>query len=421
MNRPERPPVVVTGMALNTALGDTVDGVFEALMAGRSGIGPWRAFEPPPAGSPVGGDLTGYDIAAKLASLRERLPGPVALRLDRLLRRNPWPAKLTLLVAADAALQAGFWSSPARSEDVAVICAGHNIGARYGWENWLKFQAEPDYIEPLSALHYPDTNHAAVVSELLGTKGSIGTIGAACASGNYALRAALDELAEGAAAVVVVAPIYEYAPTTFQSLGMMGATTASASAGRASRPFDADRDGFVPSHGAAAVILERREVAEARGAAPLAEIVGAEGSTDACHRPPRPIPEQQAALIRDLLDAAGIGPSDVDLVSAHAASTPAGDLAEGRAVSRALGPHVPVNATKSMLGHTGWSSALVELIVAIEEVRRGAVHGTANLDLPDPELALAFAAPGARDVRTVVNNAFGFGGLNCVSLLRRVG
>ncbi len=416
---------VVTGVAVNTPLGDTLDGVLDALLAGRSGIGPWRSFEVPPLGAFVGGDLAGYDVRGKVAALRPALPAPVAQRLDRLVRRIPWSAQLSLLVAADAARSAGWWSPAPVPEDVAVVVAGHNLSPRYAWENWKKYQEEPDYLDALAALHLPDTNHAACVSELLGARGPIGLVGAACASGNYALRAAMDELVEGASVAIVVGPVYEYAPTTFQALGLMRATTEAAAedAARASRPFDAARDGFVPSHGAAALVLETLAHARARGAPLLAEVVAVGGSTDACHRPPRPSPERQAALIRRVLDDAGVAPGDLDLVSAHAASTPAGDLAEARALALALGEdaaRVPVNAPKSMLGHTGWSAALVELAVVVAQMGRGEAHGTANLDAVDPRVGLNLDAAGTRPVRAALKNAFGFGGLNCVSVLRSI-
>ena len=270
---------LITGMALNTPLGDSVPGVLTALLAGQTGIGPWRAFPTPPLGSHVGGDLSAYDIPAKLAAISGDLPVAVAQRLGRMMRRVPWSARLTLLAAADAACQARYWSSEPVAEDVAVICAGHNLAPRYGMENWRKFQTEPDYVDPLLAVHMLDTNHAACVSELLGTRGPIATVGAACASGNLALRAALDELAEGAGAVVVVAPVYEYGPTTFQALGFMRATTEAGpgDASRASRPFDRDRDGFVPSHGAAALVLMSAEEAKKRGLEPLGAFRGFAG------------------------------------------------------------------------------------------------------------------------------------------------
>lgn len=414
-------PIVLTGMAVNTTLGDSVNGVLDALLSGRNGIGPWSAFPPPPAAAKVGGDLSGYDIRAKAAALD--LPKDAANRLDRLLRRVPWSAKLSLLVAADAAQSGRYWDAPIAPEDVAVLVAGHNFGPRYALENWQKYQREPDYIDALFAVHMLDTNHAACVSELLGSRGAIGTVGASCASGNMALRAAMDELAEGAGAVIVVAPVYDYAPTTLQSLGMMGATTEATDPARASRPFDVDRAGFAPAHGAAAMVLETLAHAQARGAPPLAELVGVEAGNDACHRPPRPAPAEQAALILRLLQRGGVSAAELDLVSAHAASTPVGDLAEAKALALALGEAtdtVMINAPKSMLGHCGWSSSLLQAALLVAQLRRGIAHGTANLDAPDPALRLPLAPGGPLPARLALNNAFGFGGLSCVSLLRRM-
>jgi 3-oxoacyl-(acyl-carrier-protein) synthase len=410
-------PVLITGMALNTPLGDQVDRVLDRLIAGESGIGPWKAFPPPPLAAVIGGDLSGYDIPRKAQELSAALPPEPRARMQRMLRRLPWSLKLSMLVAAEAALEADLWSIP--PEDLTVLVAGHNLNPRYAFDNWKKFQREPDYIDALLAVHMLDTTHAAVVSELLGSKGGIGTVGASCASGNLGLRAATDELADGAAAVLLLAPIYDYAPSTLHSLGLMGATTEASvnQATEASRPFDAERAGFVPSHGLAAMVLEQEGSARARKAPLLAELRAVGAGSDACHRPPKPDPAEQALLIREVLEAGraqGRG-----LVSAHAASTPAGDRAEARALSIALqGREATVNAAKSMLGHCGWSAALIEAVIAVAQLRRGQVHGTANLGHAPAGLVLAEAGPLAAD--WVLNNAFGFGGLSCVSLFGRV-
>jgi 3-oxoacyl-(acyl-carrier-protein) synthase len=409
--------VVLTGMALNTPLGDRVDRVLDRLIAGESGIGPWKAFPPPPLAAVIGGDLSGYDISKKAGELSAALPPEPRLRMQRMFRRLPWSLKLSLLVAAEAALAADLWSID--PQDISVLVAGHNLNPRYAFDNWKKFQREPDYIDALLAVHMLDTTHAAVVSELLGSKGGIGTVGASCASGNLGLRTAMDELADGAAAVLLLAPIYDYAPSTLHSLGLMGATTEAtvSRATEASRPFDPERAGFVPSHGLAAVVLEQEEAARARNVPLLAELRAVAAGSDACHRPPKPDPLEQALLIGQVLQqgkAQGRG-----LVSAHAASTPAGDRAEARALSIALEGHeAEVNAAKSMLGHCGWSAALIEAVLAVAQLRRGEVHGTANLG--EGPTGLRMALPGAQQVDWVLNNAFGFGGLSCVSLIGRV-
>ena len=140
------------------------------------------------------------------------------------------------------------------------------------------------------------------------------------------------------------------------------------------------------------------------------------------HRPPKPDPEEQARLFLRALERGGHSVAELDLVSAHAASTPAGDLAEGQALARALGEdaaRVLVNAPKGALGHAGSAASLIQLGLVIAQLRRGLVHGTANLSAPDPRVPLHFADAGPRSLTLALNNAFGLAGLNCVSVLRR--
>jgi 3-oxoacyl-(acyl-carrier-protein) synthase len=414
--------IVITGLGMITPLGDDADAVLDAMIAHQSGIGRFMNLASTPHGAAVGGDLSGYNVTGRVAALRALAPKDVGERLSRLVRRSPWSVGLTLLVAMDAAQRAGLFERPVPLDELAVIGAGNNLGARYGEEGFGRFVKEPDYIDALQAVHMLDTNHAASVSELLGAKGALFTVGAACASGNLGLRAAVDELRDGAAAAVVVAPVYDYAATTLEALGAMGATTESRDAAHASRPFDTARDGFVPSHGAAAVVVEPLEAALARGATPLAELRAVEASSDACHRPPKPDPEELARLFLRALARGGHSVAELDLVSAHAASTPAGDLAEGQALAGALGEdaaRVLVNAPKGALGHAGSAASLIQLGLVIAQLRRGLVHATANLTAPDPRVPLHFADAGPRSLTLALNNAFGLAGLNCVSVVRR--
>ncbi|MCK6525157.1 beta-ketoacyl-[acyl-carrier-protein] synthase family protein [Myxococcota bacterium] len=414
--------IAITGVAMITPLGDDADAVLDEMIAGRVGVGRFANLSPTPHGAAVGGDLSAYDVPGRVAALRASLPRDVGERLSRLVRRSPWSVGLTLLVTADAALRAGLFERRVAPEDLAVIGAGNNLGARYGEEGNARFTKEPDYIDALQAVHMLDSNHAASASELLGSKGALLTVGAACASGNLGLRAAVDELHDGAAAAVVVAPVYDYAATSLEALGAMGATTESRDAAAASRPFDEARDGFVPSHGAAAVVLEPLDAALARGARPQAELRAVEASSDACHRPPKPDPEEQARLFLRALARGGHGVEELDLVSAHAASTPAGDLAEGQALARALGDaagRALVNAPKGALGHTGSAASLIQLGLIVAQLRRGLTHGTRNLQAPDPRIPLRFADAGPQTLTLALNNAFGLAGLNCVSVVRR--
>ncbi|MEZ4433240.1 MAG: beta-ketoacyl-[acyl-carrier-protein] synthase family protein [bacterium] len=422
-----RKRVAITGMAINTPLGDTLDGHLEALLAGRSAVTRWRSFPVHDVLCKVGADLEGYDIAARFAALAPKLPPAVAERAHGLVRRVPWSTRLSILLALDAALDAGLFETPTRPERMATLVAGHNVNNHYGFLQRREFEAEPDFIDGLYALYALDTDHAGCVSEVLGCQGPICTLGGACASGNVALRQAVDEIRHhGIEVAVVVGAVLDHAPIDFHAMAIMGAVTHKHFNDRpaeASRPFDTRREGFVPAHGGAVLVLEDWDRAVARGARIHAELLGVELGADACHLP-QPSADGQQRVMKAVLAGAGIAPEQVDYVNAHATSTPLGDLTEISALRAVFGARdrLKVNASKSMLGHTCWSAAVVETVGAVLQMNAGRLHPSINIDVLDPEVDLDVCRAGAIEhpVEVLMKNAFGFGGINSVSLIRRV-
>jgi 3-oxoacyl-(acyl-carrier-protein) synthase len=182
---------------------------------------------------------------------------------------------------------------------------------------------------------------------------------------------------------------------------------------------------LVPAHGAGILVLEDLAAARDRGARIYAEILGVAAGADGSHLP-QPSREGQVRIMLQVLAESGLHPEQIDYISAHATSTPKGDLTEVRAIEEVFGRHVSrlkVNAPKSMLGHTCWSAAIVELIAAILQMRGGVLHPSINIDELDPEINLDVCrgGPVAHPVEHVLKNAFGFGGINCVSVIRRYG
>ena len=216
--------IVVTGMSVNTAIGDTLDGFRDALMAGRSAISQWKAFPTERVYSKVGGDLSGYDVAAKLASLEPLIPADVYRRLRKLVARVPWTTKLSMLLAADGWRDAGLFDADYDPHRQAVVVAGHNLNALYQFNSRIQFEEEPDFIDGMTSLYSLDTDHAGCVSEVLQARGPIYTVGAACASGNVSLRAAVDEIRHhGAQVAMVVGAVLEFAPIDVHAMALMGA------------------------------------------------------------------------------------------------------------------------------------------------------------------------------------------------------
>src|SRR5262249_48793294 len=194
---------------------------------------------------------------------------------------------------------------------------------------------------------------------------------------------------------------------------------------RASRPFDAGRDGFVPGEGAATLVLESLDHALARDARIHGEVIGFGVTNDAFHAvAPDETSEAPARCISNALADAGIRPEDIDYVNAHGTSTQLNDAGETRALKMALGDHaykVPISSTKSMIGHLLGGAGAVEAVATLLSMNRGMIHPTINYEKPDPECDLDYVPNQARrtDVRIAISNGFGFGGVNCTIVLKR--
>lgn len=420
--------IAITGMSINTPLADSLNGFIEGLCAGRSALSNWKKFDTSRIYSKVGADLSGYDIKGKIASLEGKLPGDMYKRLRKLASRAPWSTKLSLLIAADAWIDAGLANQDVDLFETGVIVAGHNINSNYSDENRDQFREEPDFVDGWLALHALDTDHAASVSELVGARGPLSTMGAACASGNVALRYAIDEIRHhGYERFLIVGAVLDMSPMDLHAMALLGAISYQNfhdTPQRASRPFDMKREGFIPAHGGAVLVVEDLELAKKRGARIHAEVLGCEASADANHLP-NPSEESQTRLMQRLLRQTGTREDQIDYISMHATSTPLGDLTESRSIRNVFGAHatkLKVNATKSLLGHTCWAAATVETVAAILQMNAGKLHPSINIDELDPEIGLDVCrGTTAIDYETkyFMKNSFGFGGINSVSLFKK--
>jgi len=428
LSNPRR--VVITGMAINTPLADTLDGFLKGLLAGRSAVTNWKTLDTSRIYSKVGADLSEYDIDAKVRSFEGRVAPATWKRMRKLVSKAPWSTKLTMLMTLDGWLDAGLDKADLDLTRVAAIVAGHNINFNYQYDNRLQFQEEPDYMDPLLALTGLDTDHAGCISEMLQVRGPIYTVGAACASGNTALRCAVDEVRyHDLDCAIVTGAVLDFSPVELHAMALMGAIAYESFNDQpavASRPYDTKREGFIPAHGGGVLVVEPLELALKRGAKIYAEIIGVEANSDGNHLP-QPSEEGQARLMSRLLKMANLEPEQIDYINAHATSTPLGDVTEIRSIQRVFGAHakqLKVNATKSMLGHTCWAAPVVETIAAIMQMNAGKLHPSINIDELDPEVA-ASEIDVCRDrvvehpVRYLMKNSFGFGGINCVSILKR--
>lgn len=391
--------VIVTGLGATTPLGGDTASTWSALLAGRSGID--RIEEEWAASLPV-------RIAGRLAvEPTDVLDRVQARRMDRC-------EQIALIAAREAWADAG--RPEVDPERLAVVIGTGTGGALtlLGQDDVLEAsgvrKVSPHTIPMLMA-----NGPAAWVSMELGAKGGAHTPVSACASGAEAIAQGLDLIRLGRADVVVAGGTEAcVCPLPMAGFAQARAhSTRNDEPARASRPFDKDRDGFVIGEGAAVVVLERASFAAARAARAHAGLAGAAVTSDAYHITAAH-PEGQVRAMRGALAAAGLSPRDIGLVHAHATSTPLGDLTEARSVAEAIGTHPAVTATKSMTGHLFGAAGALGAIAAILALREGVVPATANLESPDPEVALDVVAGGPRRVplRAALANAFGFGGHN---------
>jgi 3-oxoacyl-(acyl-carrier-protein) synthase len=392
--------VVITGMSVNTPLGDTLDAHLAGLLAGRSAVTHWRSFDAIGIYSKIGADLAGYDINSRLDALMacRSIPDAVIAKARRIAARAPWSVGLCMPLCVDAWADAGLFDTVIEDNAAATIVGGHNIQSRYRTDNLHTFNEEPDYIDALYAVHSHDTTHIGCVSDVLQLRGTGMLVGAACATGLYAVRSAIDEIRwHGAPAALVVCPVADVSPIDMHAMALIGAISQERfndQPERASRPFDVGREGFVPGHGCGALVVEELDHALGRGARIYAEILGVETGADASYMP-APSEAGGMRVMRRVLASTGIAPDQIDYINGHFTSTPLGDLAEISAIKRVFGGHgvhLKANATKSMLGHTMISSALVELIGAVLQMRAGRLHPTINIDNLDPAVDIDVCA-----------------------------
>jgi len=410
-----RPPdVVVTGAGAITPVGLTAGATWAALTAGRSGVGRITQFDASAFPVQIAGEVKGFDPA-------QHLDAKSARRLERF-------AQLALVVARQAMTDAGITVDATNAERIGVVMNTGGGGTALVEREKLVLDGKgPGRVSPLFVPMMMPNIGACQVSIDLGLQGPAITSTAACASGVQAIVDAVRVIREGDADIMVAGGS-ESAITglSISALANMRALSRRNGAPEhASRPFDADRDGFVFSEGAVALVLERREHAEARGASIYAGALGGAVTADAYHiTAPEPDGRGAVRAMTRALERAALSPEDIDYICAHATATPVGDVAECRGIHRAFGPHadrLAVSAPKSMVGHMMGAAGALSAFVAVMAIHTGVIPPTINLDRQDPECDVDCVPKVARvaGVRAAIANGFGFGGQNVVAVFAR--
>lgn len=406
--------VVVTGMGAVSPLGLSVASTWAGLAAGRSGIAPITLFDTGGLEVRIAGEVKGFDPTAFMEAKEAR-------RTDRF-------TQFALAALHEALAQSRLVIDAGDAPGVAVI-VGAGIGGIRTYTHDLDGYRErgarsvSPFLIPAITVDAPSVQ----IALRTGARGPTLGVATTCASGADAIGLAYEAIRGGRADAALaggfdaaVTPIAVAAFSAMRALARRNDEPAAAS-----RPFDATRDGFVLAEGGGLLILETLERAVARGAEPLAELIGYAATSDAIHVA---APDATAAgatrCLTLALERAGLGPGDIGYINAHGTGTPAGDAAEVRALKQALGDgvsRIPVSSTKSMTGHMIGGAGALEAIVCIEAMRTGTIPPTINLRVPDPACDLDFVPLVARPaaVEAALSVSFGFGGHNAVLALRR--
>jgi 3-oxoacyl-[acyl-carrier-protein] synthase II len=409
--------VVITGLGLLTPVGNDVESAWTALLAGTSGAAPITHFEATEKFSVrFACEVDGFDP-------EQYMDRKEARRTDRF-------AQFAMAVAEQAVRDAGLGDdlAPADSERVGVLI-GSGIGGIATFEEQAKIMIErgPGRVSPFFVPMFIPDMAAGLVSMRYGAKGPNYATVSACSSSAHALGNSF-RLIQGGEADVMITGGTEATVTPLTIAGfsnMKALSTRNDSPETASRPFDAERDGFVLGEGAGAVVLESLEHALNRGATILGEMAGFGQSADAYHMT-SPAPEGAGAQLamRAALRDAGLEPGDVDYINAHGTSTPANDLNETLAIKGVFGDaarNLVVGSTKSMTGHLLGAAGAVEGIITALAMKHGQIPPTINFSTPDPACDLDYAHNERRErpVAAALTNSFGFGGHNVSLAMRR--
>ena len=406
--------VVVTGLGAVTPLGNDVSALWEGLLAGRSGVGPITQFDPSALDVRIAAEVKGFD--------------PLELFGRREARRHDRFTLYALEAARQAVADAGLQFDQEDKREVGALIGTGIGGVLTLLENYdLLTGSGPRRISPFMVPMMMPNAAAAAVAIAYGLHGPNMCLSSACATGSHSVGEATEVIRRGAAQVMICggseAAIHPLSVAGFKNMGALSVRNDEPE--RASRPFDAGRDGFVMAEGAGVLVLESAEHARRRGARVYCEVAGYGATADAFHITAPEESGEGAALSMELaLRDAGLACEEVDYINAHGTSTYLNDRIETQAIRAVFGSHadrLPVSSSKSVLGHLMGAAGAVEAIACAKTLETGWVHPTANYEDPDPECDLDYVPGQARrlEPRVVLSNSFGFGGHNGSLIFRR--
>jgi len=407
-----RKRVVVTGLGCISPVGNNVVDTWDALLAGKSGAGPITHFDASEHKTQFAAEVKGFEGVSLFGSREAR-------KMDRFVQ-------FALVSTLEAMYQADLTINDENRDRVGILI-GSGIGGIITLldQAYILMERGPGRVSPFMIPMMISDSAAGMIAIHIGARGPNMAIATACASGTNAVGEATEMIRRGAADVMIAGGAEaSLVPLAMAGMNVMTAlSTRNDDPERASRPFDNDRDGFMMGEGAAVLILESLEYAQARGVNILCEVTGY-GTTDDAYHISAPAENGAGASLsmQHALEDAGLLPADIGYINAHGTSTRLNDKSETAAIKTVFGEqayNIPISSTKSMTGHLLGASGAVEAMVCTQVIQNGILPPTINYEFPDPECDLDYVPNQARKVQPMhtMSNSFGFGGHNATIIL----
>ncbi len=408
--------VVITGLGAITPVGHTVAETWQALVAGRSGAARTTLLDVSDWSCQIAGEVKGFD--------------PSRFIHRKKLRHMSTSSQLAVVAAEQALQDSGLDLEKQDLDQVGVLIgtAGGSTVEETERASIELSEKESGRLSPFQVVRLWPNMTAYFVAHAFGLRGHNGTICTACAAATQALGEAMEAIRRGVAQVMVSggaeSMVSQAVLAGFCSMRALPSSYNDAPE-KAMRPFDAQREGFIPAQGSAMLVLESLAHAQSRGARIYAELLGYGASNDAYHMiAPDPAGQGAALAVRRALDSAGVGIEEIDYINAHGSSTPLGDSAETTVIKEVFGERaydIPISSTKSMIGHMMGATGAVEAVACVMSIQEGILHPTINYENPDPECDLDYVPNQAREVQVnaTLSNSFGLGGQNACLVIGR--
>ncbi len=415
--------IMITGMGVISAIGQSIKEYGQSLRAGLSGIGTLKGFSCPTLSVTMGAEIGNFSLETRLQQYAF-LPEALIQNAQQYAGRSPYAIQTSVVSALEAWENAQLHENPISPERLGIVIAGNNLSQHYQYDNYPKFQQTPEYLSPRYPLHFMDTDQVGTLSELFHIQGEGFTVGGASASGNAAIIKGYQLIQLGLVdACLVVGALADLSPMELQgfyNLGAMGGKRFVDEPKKACRPFDKDHEGFIYGQASGCLILESKESAARRDVQALAEILGGALILDG-NRLADPSSEGEIRVMELVLNQAQVKANEVDYLNAHGTSSPLGDETEIKAIREVFQDHLSrlwINSSKGLTGHCLYSAGVVEAIASIIQMQEGFVHPNINLDNPiDRACRFSGSVSASAKIEIAMSNSFGFGGINSSIIL----